>query len=97
MKTLRRLRNEVEKMRAKNDPAQDFEHVKRVYSNAENLCKTEKVDKKLVLTASLLHDIVSFPKSDKRAQNASNKSAIKASKILQNSWFHPHPSIQLHP
>ena len=39
-------------MMAKNDPSHDFEHVKRVYRNAESICKTEKVDKKLVLTAS---------------------------------------------
>ena len=87
MKTLRRLHNEVEKMMTKNDPAHDFEHVKRVYRNAEHICKTEKVDKKLVLTASLLHDIISFPKSDKRSKTASTKSAIKATKILQKYHY----------
>ena len=87
MKTLRRLRNEVEKIMAKNDAAHDFEHVKRVYSNAEHICKTEKVNKKLVLTASLLHDIISFPKSDKRSKTASTKSAIEATKILQKYHY----------
>ena len=83
MKTLSRLRNEVKKCISKNDPAHDFEHVLRVYENAEKICKTEKVDKKLVLTAALLHDVVSFPKSSKRSKIASTKSAIKARKILQ--------------
>lgn len=86
MKSLRLLCNEVEKIMAKNDPSHDFEHVKRVYRNAEHICKTEKVDKKLVLTAALLHDIISFPKSDKRSKTASTKSVIKATKILQK--FH---------
>ncbi len=87
MKTLRLLVNEVEKIMAKNDPSHDFEHIKRVYRNAEKICKTEKVDKKLVLTAALLHDLISFPKSDKRSKTASTKSAIKAKKILQKYHY----------
>jgi len=83
MKTLTVLRNQVKKMMAKNDPAHDFEHVLRVYANAEKICMKEKIEKKLVLTAILLHDIVSFPKTDKRSKTSSTKSAIKAKKILQ--------------
>ena len=83
MKHLTVLKKQVKKMMAKNDPAHDFEHILRVYSNAERICKKEKVDKKLVLTAALLHDIISFPKSDKRSKTSSSKSAIKAKKILQ--------------
>ncbi len=82
MKTLTVLRNQVKKMMAKNDPAHDFEHVLRVYANAEKICMKEKIEKKLVLTATLLHDIVSFPKTDKRSKTSSTKSAIKAKKIL---------------
>jgi len=83
MKTLAVLRNQVKKMMAKNDPAHDFEHVLRVYANAEKICMKEKIEKKLVSTATLLHDIVSFPKTDKRSKTSSTKSAIKAKKILQ--------------
>ena len=43
---------------AKNDPAHDFQHVMRVYQNAERICKKEKVNKKLVLSAVLLHELV---------------------------------------
>jgi len=83
MNTLSVLRNKVKKMMANNDPAHDFEHVLRVYANAEKICVKEKVEKKLVLTATLLHDIVSFPKTDKRSKTSSTKSAVKAKKILQ--------------
>ena len=82
MKTLTVLRNQVKKMMAKNDPAHDFEHVLRVYANAEKICMKEKIEKKLVLTSALLHDIVSFPKTNKRSKTSSTKSAIKAKKIL---------------
>ena len=82
------LKKQVKKMMAKNDPAHDFEHILRVYSNAEKICKKEKVDKKLVLTAALLHDIISFPKSDKRSKTSSSKSAIKAKKILQKLSYY---------
>jgi uncharacterized protein len=87
LKNLIKLQNEVKKIVAKNDPAHDFEHILRVYKNAEKICKTEKADKKLVLSAVLLHDIVSFPKSDKRSKTASTKSAIKAKKILERFNF----------
>ena len=83
MKSLDVLQKKVKKLMTKNDSAHDFEHVLRVYSNAERICKKEKANKKLVLTAALLHDIVSYPKSDKRSKLASSKSAIKAKKILQ--------------
>ncbi|HEY7367010.1 MAG TPA: HD domain-containing protein [Nitrosopumilaceae archaeon] len=87
MKNLIKLQNEVKKIVAKNDPAHDFEHILRVYKNAEKICKSEKADKKLVLSAVLLHDIISFPKSDKRSKTASTKSAIKAKKILKRFNF----------
>ncbi|NIP62038.1 MAG: HD domain-containing protein [Nitrosopumilaceae archaeon] len=67
-----------------NDPAHDFQHVMRVYKNAEFLCENESVDKTLVLMAVLLHDIVSLPKSDKRSTESADKSAQKAKLILKN-------------
>ncbi len=82
MKTLTILQNQVKTMMANNDPAHDFEHVLRVYANAEKICIKEKVEKKLVLTSALLHDIVSFQKTDIRSKTSSTKSAIKAKKIL---------------
>ncbi len=83
MKPLLELHKQVKTMMTKNDPAHDFEHVLRVYANAERICKKEKADKKLILSAVLLHDIISLPKSYKRSKTSSTKSAIKAKKILQ--------------
>lgn len=83
MKSLKVLRKQVKIIMSKNDPAHDFEHVLRVFVNAKRICKKEKANKKLVLTATLLHDIISFPKSDKRSKHSSSRSAIKAKKILK--------------
>ena len=70
-----------------NDPAHDFEHVMRVYNNAQKIAKKEKANQKLVLTASLLHDIVSYPKSSKRSKFSSIDSAKKSKIILKNYDF----------
>ena len=70
-----------------NDPAHDFDHIMRVYKNAQQIIKKEKVNEKLVLSAVLLHDIMSFPKSDKRSKNSSIESAKKAKIILKKYDF----------
>jgi uncharacterized protein len=83
---LKSLEKEV-KIRMSNDSAHDFEHIMRVYKNAQKICKKEKIDPKLVLSAVLLHDIVSYPKSDKRSKLSSVQSAELSKKILQNYNF----------
>ena len=83
---LTKLKNDVRK-KISNDPAHDFEHIMRVYKNAEKLAKKENANTKLVLCAALLHDVVSFSKSDKRSKKSSIKSAIKATKILKKYNF----------
>lgn len=83
MNDLAQLQTLVQK-RLKSDPAHDFGHVMRVYHNVNKIAKQEKVNLKLVLTAALLHDVISFPKSDKRAKTASTKSAREAKKILHS-------------
>lgn len=70
-----------------NDPAHDFDHIMRVYKNAQQIIKKEKVNETLVLSAVLLHDIASFPKSDKRSKNSSIESAKKAKTILKKYDF----------
>lgn len=87
MDILETLREIVKPLMARNDPAHDFEHVLRVCANAEKICNRENIDKKLVITAALLHDIISFPKHDKRSKTSSTKSAIKAKKILQKLQY----------
>jgi len=81
MSVLEQLQKEVRK-KISNDPAHDFDHIMRVYKNAKKLAKKEKANTKLVLCAVLLHDIVNYPKSDKRSKNSSTQSAIIAKKIL---------------
>jgi len=86
MKVIDSLKNVVKK-RIENDSAHDFEHTMRVYKNAQKICKKEKVNEKLVLSAALLHDIVSYPKSDKRSKTSSIESAKKSKKILEKLNF----------
>lgn len=83
MKQIEKLKIQVQKKMRKNDPAHDFEHTMRVYKNAQKLARKEKADLKLVLAAALLHDIVSFPKSDRRSKTSSTKSALEAQKMLK--------------
>jgi len=86
MKEIESLQKQVQQ-RMKNDSAHDFNHVMRVYKNAQKLCKKENANEKLVLSAALLHDIVSFPKSDKRSKSSSVKSAEASKKILKKLDF----------
>jgi uncharacterized protein len=83
---LKKLQKEVQK-RIKNDPAHDFEHIMRVCKNAKKIAKHENADMRLVITAALLHDIVSYPKSDKRAKNSSVQSARRAQQILKKHSY----------
>lgn len=86
MKILELLKKEV-KSKMTGDSAHDFEHIMRVYKNAERLCLKEKANSKLVLSAVLLHDIVSYPKSDKRSKLSSIESAALSKKILKKYNF----------
>ena len=86
MKVIDSIKIDVKKL-IDNDSAHDFEHIMRVYRNAQKLCKKEKANQKLVLSAALLHDIVSYPKSDKRSKFSSIESAKKSKSILKNMIF----------
>ena len=80
------IKNEVKDI-LKNDPAHDYQHILRVYRNAQKICHDENVDSKLVLCAALLHDLVSYPKFDKRSKMSSIESAKKSKKILKKFNF----------
>ena len=86
MTVLESIKKDVVKL-ISNDSAHDFDHIMRVYRNAQKISKTEKVNKKLVLSAALLHDLVSYPKSDKRSKNSSIESAKKSKLILKKYDF----------
>lgn len=74
----------------KNDSAHDFEHMMRVYKNAQKIGKSENANMKLVLAAVLLHDIVSFPKLHEKSKMSSIKSSIVAKSILENHGYEKH-------
>jgi len=86
MNVLGSIKNEVKK-RMENDSAHDYEHTMRVYKNAQKICKKEKANEILVLSAALLHDIVSYSKSDKHSKLSSIDSAKKSKKILEKFNF----------
>lgn len=86
MKEIELLQKQVQQ-KMKNYSAHDFNHVMRVYKNTQKLCKKENVNEKLVLSAALLHDIISYPKSDKRSKSSSLKSAEESKKILKKLNF----------
>lgn len=86
MDTILELQRYV-RQRLRGDSAHDFDHVMRVYNNAKKIASHEQVNLKLVLAAALLHDIVSFPKTDKRSKIASLMSADEAAKILPKYNF----------
>ena len=86
MKDIDSIKYKVKKI-MDNDSAHDFEHVMRVYKNAQKICKKEKANEKLILSAALLHDIVSYQKSDKRSKLSSIHSAKKAEQILKKYNF----------
>ncbi|MCV0411120.1 HD domain-containing protein [Nitrosopumilus sp.] len=86
MSVLDLLKDEV-KQRIENDSAHDFDHIMRVYKNAQKICKKEKANEKLVLSAALLHDLISYPKSDKRSKMSSIASAKKSKTILKKYGF----------
>jgi uncharacterized protein len=86
MKSLESLKQEIQ-LKMSNDSAHDFDHIMRVYKNAQKICKKEKTDEKLVLSAVLLHDVISYPKSDKRSKLSSFKSSDASKQILKNYDF----------
>jgi len=86
MNVVNSLKQEVHNLMI-NDSAHDFVHIMRVFKNAQKICKKENAHEKLVLSAVLLHDIVSYPKSDKRSKLSSIKSAEKSKKILKKFNF----------
>ena len=95
MKVIDAIKADVKKL-IDNDSAHDFEHIMRVYRNAQKMCKKEKANQKLVLSAALLHDIVSYPKSDKRSKMSSLESAKKSKSILKKYNFSNEEIIIVH-
>ena len=83
MNEIKYIKKYVEKLYLKNAPSHDFEHIMRVYKNAEKICNTENVNKKLVLISVLLHDIVKKSQSRKSSKSSADLSAEKSLEILK--------------
>ena len=75
------------KKKLENDIAHDVEHVMRVLNNARKIARKEKADLKIITAAALLHDLVTYPKSDPRTKNSSLESSKKSRIILKNNTF----------
>jgi uncharacterized protein len=76
-------------------PAHDFQHILRVYKNAEMISKQEKsVDLDIVLAAALLHDLVVYPKGSTKTINSADDSAEIAKKILLEYKNYPIEKIE---
>lgn len=84
---LKKLEKTVKKRLENNDPAHDYNHIIRVLKNAKKISKKERVDMRVITAAVLLHDIISYQKSDPRSKNSSTESAKKSRKILKNYNF----------
>lgn len=76
-------------------PAHDFQHILRVYKNAEMISKQEEsVDLDIVLAAALLHDLVVYPKGSSKTINSADDSAGIATKILLEYKNYPREKIE---
>jgi uncharacterized protein len=80
---LSKLQRKVKYMLADRDPAHDFSHIMRVYKNAELIGKFEDAEMEILLTATLLHDLVVYPKGSAKRSKSADDSADMAEKLLQ--------------
>ncbi len=76
-------------------PAHDFQHILRVYRNAEMISKKEEgADLDIVLAAALLHDLVVYPKGSMKAKHSADESADIARKILSEHNYYSSEKIE---
>ena len=80
---LDKIKRRVAKILEGRGPAHDFEHILRVYRNAEFIGRREGADIEILLAASLLHDLVVYPKASSKTSKSADDSADLAEKILR--------------
>ncbi len=80
---LDRIKKRVSKLLEGRDPAHDFQHIMRVYRNAEFIGRREGADIEILLAAALLHDLVVYPKGSSKTSKSADDSADMAEKILR--------------
>ena len=81
---LEKIKKKVAKMLEGRDPGHDFEHIMRVYRNAEFIGQKEGADMEILLAAVLLHDLVVYPKGSAKSAKSADDSADMAEKILRD-------------
>ena len=92
---LEQIMGTVQLLLHNQSPAHDFQHILRVYKNAEMISKQEKsVDLDVVLAAALLHDLVVYPKGSTKTINSADESAEVATKILLEYKNYPIERIE---
>ncbi|HEV8404557.1 MAG TPA: HD domain-containing protein [Nitrososphaera sp.] len=89
---LDKVERKVIKLLDGRDSAHDFQHIKRVYKNAEVIGRREGADMKILLPASLLHDLVVYPKGSAKTSKSADDSADMAEKLLK-SYRYPQDEI----
>ena len=95
MINLEQITTTVKLLLHNQSPAHDFQHILRVYKNAEMISKQEEsVDLDIVLAAALLHDLVVYPKGSSKTINSADDSAEIAKKILLEYKNYPIEKIE---
>src|ERR671932_585413 len=95
MINLEQIMTTVQLLLHNQSPAHDFQHVLRVYKNAEMISKQERsVDLDVVLAAALLHDLVVYPKGSTKTITSADESAEVATKILREYKNYPIERIE---
>src|ERR687885_2798328 len=95
MINLEQIMGTVQLLLHNQSPAHDFQHILRVYKNAEMISKQEgSVDLDIVLAAALLHDLVVYPKGSRKTINSADDSAEIAKKILLEYKNYPREKIE---
>jgi uncharacterized protein len=84
---LDRIKRKVKRVLESRDPAHDFQHIMRVYRNAELIGRMEGADMGILLPAVLLHDLVVYPKGSAKTSKSADESADLAEKWLQKYGF----------
>src|SRR5215469_5009514 len=92
---LEQILKTVELLLHYQSPTHDFQHILRVYRNAEMISKKEQgVDLDIVLAAALSHDLVVCPKGSIKAKHSADESADIAKKILSEHNYYSSEKIE---
>lgn len=84
---LDRIKRRVKRVLEGRDPAHDFQHIMRVYKNAELIGHREGANMAILLPAVLLHDLVVYPKGSAKTSKSADDSADLAEKWLQSYGY----------